>query len=336
MKIRTYSFTGNPMQDYLAKLSTDLKFPLQNNTIHIPPSKGVGCIKNIVLEEGFCIRFYHFCLHEDFSFNWFFDTGDNNSVFKLIFTLSTSAASSPYDSERNNPGCITENSTILYSTDFARTGVIPKNKWVNSISLVFTKKWLEENFKEASDKIADIVNVLVTKNKPTFVAELMGPSIYAFVKEMTMEMDKDTFPIIHIKTKSLILLNDFLNKIVERDVAHLNANQTLYFEEITKVEERLKDYLDKSMPNIAQLAADFNMSQSTLKRHFKIVYGKSIYQYYLEKKLAIGKTMIAAKNKSISEVAYTLGYNKINSFSKVFKKYYGVLPKDINAINSFF
>ena len=178
--------------------------------------------------------------------------------------------------------------------------------------------------------------MLLKKNKPTFIGELMGPSYYAFVNELAKEMNRDAFPVIHIKTKSLVLLNDFLNKIVYREVAHINANQSLYHNEITKVEHKLRDYFDKPMPNISKLAVEFNMSESTLKRHFKIVYGKSIYNYYLEKKLALGKTMIAAKNKTISEVAYTLGYNKINSFSKVFKKYYGVLPKDINSVNGYF
>jgi len=97
------------------------------------------------------------------------------------------------------------------------------------------------------------------------------------------------------------------------------------------VEQRLQDFLLTSMPSIAELSAEFNMSPSTLQRHFKIVYRKNIYQYYLEQKLAIGKDLIASKKKTISEVAYMLGYNKINSFSKAFKKYFGMLPKDVNT-----
>lgn len=336
MKLRTYSYTGNPLYDYMEKLSSDLKSPLTNNTVQIPDSKGIGFIKNIFLEEGICIRYYHFCLHDDLAFNWFIDNTASETIFKLLITLGTSQPCSAGIEERAASPSITENSTVLYSTDFVRSGVLPQNKWVNRIALIFTKTWLEENFREASDKIGDIVNLLLTKNKPTFIAELMGQSYYAFVNELAKEMNKDSFPVIHIKTKSLVLLNDFLNKIVYREVAHINANQSLYYDEITKVEHKLQEYFDKPMPNIAEIAVAFNMSESTLKRHFKMVYGKSIYNYYLEKKLALGKTMIAAKNKTISEVAYTLGYNKINSFSKVFKKYYGVLPKDINSVNGYF
>jgi AraC-like DNA-binding protein len=334
MKLNKHSHEGNSLYYSMEQLSVDLKSPLVNNTIQIPGSKGVGFIKDIFLEEGLCIRYYHFCLHDDLAFNWFIDSSTNEPIFKLVITLS--ASSKPGSEQRTTPASVTENSTILYSTDFVRNGTIPQNKWVSRIALLFTKIWLEDNFREASDKIGDIVNVLLTKNKPTFIAELMEQSHYAFVNELAKEMNKDAFPVIHIKTKSLILLNDFLSKIVYREKSHINANQSLYYTEITKIECRLRDYFDKPLPNIAELALEFNMSEATLKRHFKTVYGKSIYHYYLEKKLALGKAMIAAKNKSISEVAYTLGYNKINSFSKVFKKYYGVLPKDINSINSYY
>lgn len=319
------------MHDYMVKLSHDLKFPLHNNCILIPPSKGTGFIKNILLEQGFCIRYYHFRLHEDLLFNWFLDSSNVDPVFKLVFTLPS------YPAEQEAIGRNeADYSTVLYSTDFVRTNFIQKDTWVNRLVLMFTKQWLADNFIEASNKIAEMVTILLTKNKPTFISEIMQQSHYMCANEIAREMNKEAFPIIHIKTRSLILLNDFLNKIVERDVAHLSANQTLYYSEITKVEKKLNEYLDKPMPCISTLAQEFNMSESTLKRHFKIVYGKSVYHYHLEKKLAIGKEMIAAKNKTVSEIAYMLGYNKINSFSKVFKKYYGVLPKDINAINSFY
>jgi AraC-like DNA-binding protein len=37
------------------------------------------------------------------------------------------------------------------------------------------------------------------------------------------------------------------------------------------------------LPSRKELAKEFAMSESTLKRHFKAVYGKTMYEYYLEK-----------------------------------------------------
>lgn len=72
---------------------------------------------------------------------------------------------------------------------------------------------------------------------------------------------------------------------------------SLYMESIVQVEQRVREHLLSSMPCIKTLASEFNMSSSTLQRHFKIVYGKNIYQYYLEQKPLLGKELIDSRKK---------------------------------------
>ena len=334
MKIRQHAFKADPMYAYMEMLSMDFDVPLHNDiTLKLPPEQGSGFIKNIFFENDLCIRYYHFSLKQSRPFHWFYDTESDELLYKLMFTCSSANVINEMNDLLNDPQCLTENSTVLHSADANTPQIIPANTWITRIALMFTKEWLEENFLDASYKISEMVKLLSKKHRPSFITEAMGFSYYTIVNEMAKEMDKDIFPVIHIKTKSLFLLNEFLNKVVEANDAENFDQKSLYAETISKVEQRLQQYLLTSMPSIAQLSAEFNMSPSTLQRHFKIVYGKNIYQYYLEQKLAIGKELITSKKKSISEVAYMLGYNKINSFSKVFKKYFGVLPKDVNALN---
>lgn len=330
MKIRSFSFGTDPMYAYMAKLSVNFNVPLHNDiTLKLPPDKGLGFIKNIFFEDNFCIRYYHFKLNDSMPFHWFYNSEADELLYKLMFTCQGAINSK----EQSNDTAGRENSTILYSADSDAPQVIPANTWVTKIALIFTKEWLEANFPDASYKITEMIELLNSRHQPSFIAEAMDYSYYTIVNEMTTEMDKEIFPVIHIKTKSLVLLNEFLNKVVETSNAENIEQKSLYYDIILKVEQRLQDYLLTAMPSIAELSAEFNMSPSTLQRHFKIVYKKNIYQYYLEQKLAIGKELIASKKKTISEVAYMLGYNKINSFSKVFKKYFGVLPKDVNTLN---
>jgi AraC-like DNA-binding protein len=318
MKSYSHTYSGNPLYDYMEEQARLFGSPIENDTIHIPVSIGNGFIKNFFIEDGFCVRYFYFTLNKDFLFTWLNEFRSNEAIFKLMFYLEA-------------PGVRgATNSTILYSTNFTRSGIVPKGCQVNRMAFMFTKAWLEENFIEASEKIFNIVLTLTKKNRPTLITEEMDGEHYTFANELANELGQKFPPPIHIKTRSLVLLNDFLNKIVSRESGDLTSNQTLYYGKIAKVENRIKECLFESLPNITALAIEFNMSPSTLKRHFKMVYGKNIYTYYLEKKLAMGKTMIESKTRSISEIAYTLGYNKINSFSKAFKKQYGVLPKEVN------
>lgn len=323
--------TADPLYNYMQNVSKKLDCAFTNNIIEIPPAKGKGFVKSFYVEEGFCIGYYHFCLNEDIHYRWISqEEVTDKQIFKLIFRLKNSEYTQPGDDGSCTRNFGTQNSTILYSTDFERTAFIPNNHWYNAIGFIFTLDWLHENFEEASDSILGIIELLKRKNKPTFISETMEQDHYDIVRELSMEMTKKEFAPIRVKAKSLILVDAFLERIVGRNKADMNSNHTVYEAEMQKVECRLSSFFNKPFPNLNQLAKEFNMSPATLKRHFKIVYGKSIHQYYLEKKLALGKEMIESKKKSISEIAYTLGYNKINSFSKVFRKYYGKLPKEMN------
>ncbi|MEO7305809.1 MAG: AraC family transcriptional regulator [Ferruginibacter sp.] len=331
MKSYEHTHDATSMHAYMEALSDQLKAPIKNNSIQIPESIGTGFIKNLFIDEGFCLRYYHFTLNRDLVIKWNTGSETNEPIFRLIFFLEGVAKDQESgDLNKGSHLFETANSAILYSSDFNRIKIVNANRPVNRMVFLFTKKWLQENFNEASEKIIDIVNVLVKKSQPTLIIEDIDRSHYIFAHELAKEMKQDYFPLIHVKTKALILLNDFLNRIVSRGISNINIDQTLYYPEITKVESTLRQSYNRPMPSITELASDFNLSPSTLKRHFKIVYGKNIQTYYLANKMAVGKSLILSKSKTISEIAFELGYTKLNSFSKAFKKQYGILPKEVN------
>jgi AraC-like DNA-binding protein len=57
------------------------------------------------------------------------------------------------------------------------------------------------------------------------------------------------------------------------------------------------------LPSQKQLAREFALSESTLKRHFKAVYGKTMHDYYLEKKMELAKWLLQERKISVSETA---------------------------------
>lgn len=337
MKTINNAYGGNMLCNYIEDISEYLKSPLKNNIIEIPPSLGTGFIKNLFLEKGFCLRYFNIKLKEDLVFKWESESvaGEQvEQVFKLIVYLESTNNTELVSKQNISQSYDTENSIVLYTTDYQRSGIIKKNTQVNRIIFFFTKNWLAENFIEASDKINETIFDLVQKHKPAFISEKMSNSKLVHANELASGLCMENFPLIQIKTKGLVLLNSFLNKLVTKNTEIFNLDQSSYHPEIKKIENRLNDFLYKSMPALAELAAEFNMSKATLQRHFKNVYGKSIYNYYLEKKIALGKNLIMEKDKTISEIAYSLGYNKINSFSKAFKKQYGILPSEVNYLEA--
>lgn len=322
-------FNDNPFQEYFSDLAKKFGTKIIEDTIHIPQEMGTGFIKNLVLEQNFCVRYFNFSVKKDISFDLFTEFPDPEVLYKLLFNLDDKEtiedSRNDFNSNRSN--------VLLYSSSVERKGTFRKGTSVRRIQIIFTTKWLAENYVEASIKMDNLVQDLSTKNKSTIISENVDTQSRFVVTQLANELDRETFPQIHIKTASFILLNDFLNKIVQRSRQDILSDQSLHYYTMLKVEERINHSINQKLPNLDQLAAEFNLSLSTLKRHFKIVYGKNIYQYYQEKRMEWGKAQLEKGNTTIGEIATHLGFYKINNFSIAFKKYFGVLPRELKHKN---
>jgi AraC-like DNA-binding protein len=59
---------------------------------------------------------------------------------------------------------------------------------------------------------------------------------------------------------------------------------------------------------------------------FENVYGKSLYDYFTEKKMQKAKDVLLLTDKNIAEIAYEFGFANPSNFSAAFKKYFNKSP----------
>ena len=88
-------------------------------------------------------------------------------------------------------------------------------------------------------------------------------------------------------------------------------------------------YIDANFLSISEIKeiADYcNMSEYHFFRRFKEVYNKTPYQYITENKMQLAKKMLLEKNQSVSDIAVLCSFPDVFTFSKAFKKFYGVSP----------
>lgn len=96
--------------------------------------------------------------------------------------------------------------------------------------------------------------------------------------------------------------------------------------------QQVKEYLlqDLSVPkNIDELTRYSGMSATKLRASFKEVYGMTIYNLYQEHRMEKARELLLEGNKSVSEVAYQLGYTHLGHFTGAFKQKFNCLPKDL-------
>ena len=91
------------------------------------------------------------------------------------------------------------------------------------------------------------------------------------------------------------------------------------------VEARMED----SEVSVDDLAAEMSLSRVQLYRKIKTITGSSPVELLRTTRLKRAYQMLLTTDKSVSEVAYAVGFTAPSYFSKCFKEEYGMVPGDI-------
>jgi AraC-like DNA-binding protein len=110
---------------------------------------------------------------------------------------------------------------------------------------------------------------------------------------------------------------------IQKPGDEFNRKSPQDIERIRLVEKTFFD--DSQLPPMGTLAKQSGMSLTKFRELFKDVYGKPVYEYYKQKRMDKAQVLLG-EGRSVSYVSATIGYAKINNFSKAFKDYFGFKP----------
>lgn len=98
---------------------------------------------------------------------------------------------------------------------------------------------------------------------------------------------------------------------------------------ITRFKEVVESRLADSDISVEDLAADMNLSRVQLYRKVKAVTGSSPVELLRTARLKRAYQLLLTSDKSVSEVAYDVGFTAPSYFTKCFKEEFGLLPGDV-------
>lgn len=100
---------------------------------------------------------------------------------------------------------------------------------------------------------------------------------------------------------------------------------------------RMMHYIDThicSMRHAGELAGVFDYSYGYLSAVFKKQTSNTLSRYFLEKRLELGGKLLLEKKQSVTEIAERLNYSSLYAFSKAFRAYFGVSPRDYQRLHA--
>jgi AraC-like DNA-binding protein len=134
-----------------------------------------------------------------------------------------------------------------------------------------------------------------------------------------------------VQTKDLLAdlaLRELLIRLLQTQAANLIFGQYHLFSSSNRmafVVEYIQDHLHEVI-HIKTLAEKACMSESSFFRAFKQEFGISPVEYILQQRMSRARKLLAQPGLSISEVCYRSGFNNLNHFCNLFKRYAGVSP----------
>ncbi|MEO8770510.1 MAG: AraC family transcriptional regulator [Ferruginibacter sp.] len=316
-------------ESFMEKMPWFIKVYTDRSVVYLPEKTGTGFSRMLYLEEGLSVRNLNFNLRSEFEFMRLARKEGEEKTFQLYYFLDSINFHFSLNDEHELLSPATFSNIILVSNDLQIRGRFEKDETVKVIIISISVSWLKKNGFESVDFCKPFLTESNERDKGILLMQYPGMAdhnLVTLINKMHVPGNDFSFP---LKANCLKLIDLFFEAIAKRSAVDLKENHTNYFLQMVEVEKKITESLTSNLPVIKKLSKEFLMSESTLKKHFRMVYGKNIYEYYLDKKMQLARKMLLNEPESVSEVAYALGYNRVSGFSKAFKKTFGLLPSQL-------
>jgi AraC family transcriptional activator of pobA len=103
---------------------------------------------------------------------------------------------------------------------------------------------------------------------------------------------------------------------------------------LTRLEDYLSNYFNsgalakRGLPSVTHIAETLNISPGYLSGLLKSLTGQNTQQHLHNKLIELAKEKLSTTNLSVSEIAYELGFEHLQSFSKLFKTKTSLSPME--------
>ena len=97
-------------------------------------------------------------------------------------------------------------------------------------------------------------------------------------------------------------------------------------EKVHQAREILEKQLDEPL-SIKALAEQVECNEYKLKQGFRQLFGTTVFGYFHYYRMEYAQLLLTQRKKTITEVAWAVGYQSLSAFSTAFRKQFGVSPK---------
>ena len=318
-----FDFAPGEKFNFLTAFAQRVDAALEDNTLTLPPSLGIGSIRRVRLAPDFSLLIHQYILVEELILR---RTAADNSADRVnvLFQLHAGPHQQPGPDD-DSPTDRRDGYTIrITSPDINSELRFPPNRAIFFTVLSMARPALH--------------NLLRINNMNGVVEQiLVGKQGFLFYETMNADAQKTLKALVAVDTQQAlgplriwILVQELLCWLFDR----LLARETLKHRPVHRMDaeqlERIRATIVADLstpPHLPELADLAGMSISKLTDLYKQVFGDSIYDYFQKARMDEAGYLLRQGGYSVSEVGYRLGFSNLSHFSRVFEKHQGITPK---------
>lgn len=321
-----YAFVELETDESFVKFGRAFRGTFQSNSLCFDNPVVKGVIIRRMPEPGLWIRKWKLTVFEKITLHREAAPFIAEKKFSIIYLLNPSI----FDlrNSQQKKVSVKNHGTALFVSNRAAMdfSVVPKQPFY-VLDITFNDAWLMKQFEDCDLEFRCALQDYLSTAVKSILMQPCQPVEYKILHELDVSSNEEWKNELYIRSRVYQLLSAFFKKLIVND--ELKGEKKIYhYEQIVQTEAMLMNNL-KSAPKIDEIAKSINLSSSSLLREFKLMYGKNLQDYYLEKKMELAKKLILEKKITVKKVAELLGYRQTSAFIQAFTKQFHCSPGNL-------
>ena len=323
-----YSYTD--YEQLMNDLAQKLDVPVVNHQLVFPEAVASGSLVFVRLPNGVHVNIINCTMNQD----WLLCRRKSKEEY---YTLRFHELTIPdtleirIGDERLRESRTTRSTAYLTNSlsDWAYLGA--KGTVYKGIDVLFNTSWLANYLGIVG--IENVLSAYLSLQVENVHREPLDSEYRRLMQEVVEEKDESSNPmrLAIIQNRIMLLIERFFLRLYERkrnSLFHVPLSKT-DIDRVMQVEAALTKDIFEPAPTISQLARMVSISESKLKKDFKLIYGMPVYEYFQKVRMQAAKDKLLSGGHSVKEVAMELGYSNLSNFTIAFKKEFGLLPSKL-------
>ncbi|MFP4426927.1 MAG: helix-turn-helix transcriptional regulator [Spirochaetaceae bacterium] len=245
---------------------------------------------------------------------------------RFSFALSPGSTSVSLDGERRTFHVAGGQSTVL-SVPSPLLNVVPPRHMFHNLCILVDGNFIESCLGSIAGGIAsELIEAIEKDGPPYFRVGAITPSMQMVLQQVFSCGYRGSLRRLYLEAKSMELLTMRLHEL--SGDSEVRSNPTLRSADVARIHAARDLLIERSAdpPSLHEIAATVGVNCNKLKFGFRQLFGTTVFGCLRSLRLEAARQLLEESDRSVTEVAFEVGYSSLSHFARIFKETYGTTP----------